>query len=285
MVDMPQGMHGSFFAGRLIAVPETRQLDVLADLLQKRGADVLRCPLVAILDAPDAGPVLDWIERFIAKPPDLFVIYTGEGIQRLIGFAAKADLRQRFVSALAVPRKLCRGPKPRRALKQLGLNADIDALAPTTAGIVDTLSALDLTHLRVAVQLYGDKRIPELDEFLAAKGIVADFVAPYVYASAADDERVLDLVARLHEGEIDAIAFTSKSQVDRLFKLARERGLENRLQAALARTCVAAIGPVVAATLEAAGVSVDTMPEESFFMKPLVTALAERFGAPEQSKD
>jgi uroporphyrinogen-III synthase len=63
-----------------------------------------------------------------------------------------------------------------------------------------------------------------------------------------------------------------------LFKLARNRGLEAQLQAGLASSCVAAIGPVVAASLMAAGVAVDSMPEDSFFMKPLVTALAERFG-------
>jgi uroporphyrinogen-III synthase len=272
-------MHGNQFSGRLIAVPETRQLDVFADLLKNRGADVLRCPLVAIHDTPHTASVLAWIERFIAHPPDLFVIYTGEGLDRLLGFADRAGRQAEFLTALGQARKLCRGPKPRRALKRVGLNADIDALAPTTAGIIDTLRGMDLRQRRMAVQLYGDQPIPELDEFLAAVSIQADCVAPYVYASAADDERVVELITRLHEGEIDAIAFTSKSQVERLFKLARNRGLEAQLQTGLASSCVAAIGPVVAASLMAAGVAVDSMPEGSFFMKPLVTALAERFGS------
>src|SRR5256885_8420178 len=45
-------------AGRTIAVPETRELEVFAAMLERRGASVVRCPLVAIRDAPDPAPVL-----------------------------------------------------------------------------------------------------------------------------------------------------------------------------------------------------------------------------------
>ena len=264
------------FDGRLIAVPETRQLDVLANLLERRGAAVLRCPLVAIKDAPDAAPVLAWIERFIADPPGLFVIYTGEGLERLAGFAERAGCRESFVAALAKTRKLCRGPKPKRALTRLGLEAELDAAAPTTAGVIATLKTLDLAGKRLAVQLYGDKRIAELDAFLEDRGLTADFVAPYVYASETDDARVVDLITRLARGEIHAVTFTSQSQVERLLGVAHKQGLEGDLSRGLAAACVAAIGPVVAATLQDAGIGVDVMPEDSFFMKPLVTALAER---------
>ena len=41
----------------------------------------------------------------------------------------------------------------------------------------------------------------------------------------------------------------------------------------LSRAKVAAVGPVVAEALKAVGVRVDMMPEESFFMKPLVNAI------------
>lgn len=263
--------------GRLIAVPETRQLDVLAELLERRGAAVLRCPLVAIKDAPEAAPVEAWITRLIAETPALFVIYTGEGLKRLLGFAERAGKREAFVGALAAVRKLCRGPKPKRVLKTLGLESEIDAAAPTTAGIVETLGTLELAGRRVAVQLYGDEHIPALDARLAELGAVPDCVAPYVYASAADDERVVDLIRRLEAREIDAITFTSKSQVERLLDIARERGLEQGLADGLARTCVAAVGPVVAETLESAGIAVDTMPADAFFMKPLVTELQKHF--------
>lgn len=264
-------------AGRVVAVPETRQLDVLAAMLEKRGARVLRCPLVSIRDAEPAQPVLDWISRFIEAPPDLLILYTGEGIARLMGFARRAGLPEPFVTALARTRKLTRGPKPKRVLRELGLDADVEAVAPTTDGIVATLDGLELAGRRVGVQLYGSEPNQPLRDYLAARGALCDPVAPYCYATAADDEQVADLVAKLGRGEIDAVAFTSKAQLDRLGKLARERGIEAELRRGLESTRIAAIGPVVAAELEAAGLRVDAMPAENFHMKPLVNALAALF--------
>ncbi len=52
--------------GRTIALPETRELDLLADMLERHGAGTLRCPMVAIVDAPDAAPIEAWLERFAA---------------------------------------------------------------------------------------------------------------------------------------------------------------------------------------------------------------------------
>jgi len=267
------------FHGRVIAVPETRQLDVLTGLLESRGAAVVRCPLVAIKDSPDAPAVTAWLRRLIADPPALIVFYTGEGIERLLGFAERAGLEEPFVAVLRSTRKLCRGPKPKRALRRLGLETELEAAAPTTAGVIATLGTLDIRGARIAVQLYGGKEIPELARHFAAHGAQPDWVAPYRYASAADDERVVDLIARMERGSIDAIAFTSQSQAERLFELARARGLEPALAAGFGKTFVAAVGPVVGEALAAAGVAVGAMPEDSYSMKPLVTALAEHFAA------
>ena len=44
---------------RTIALAEGRQLEELAQMLEKEGATVLRCPMLSILDAPDPGPVLE----------------------------------------------------------------------------------------------------------------------------------------------------------------------------------------------------------------------------------
>jgi uroporphyrinogen-III synthase len=55
--------------GRRIVVPETREIEVLAGMLERHGATVIRCPLVAIRDAADPAPIIAWIERFIATHP------------------------------------------------------------------------------------------------------------------------------------------------------------------------------------------------------------------------
>jgi uroporphyrinogen-III synthase len=259
--------------GRVIAVPETRQLHVLAGLLRKRGATVLRCPLVGIKDHPDQQAVTAWIRRQIASPPQLLVFYTGEGIERLLECARRAEIETQFVALLAATPKLTRGPKPKRALKRLGLEPQHEAPTPTTAGLIAALDALDVAGTRVAVQLYDAAQEPTLVEHLRGLGADVDVVAPYVYASAADDAQVVELIDELRGGRVDAIAFTSKAQVERLRKLARARGLEPALATGLAATKIAAVGPVVADELRSAGWRVDAMPEDSYSMKPLVTAL------------
>jgi uroporphyrinogen-III synthase len=265
--------------GKLIAVPETRQLDVLAGLLERRGAKTLRCPLVAIDDHPDQEAVLAWIERLIAEPADLVAFYTGEGIERLLARAERAGRKPAFVAALERTPKLTRGPKPKRALRALALAPEHEATEPTTAGLVAASRGIATPRGRVAIQLFDESQDTALVEHFRERGVVVDCVAPYVYASAAEEERVVELIRALAAGRVDAVAFTSTAQVRRLFDVAARHGLEPALGAGLVHTPVAAVGPVVRDELVAAGVRVGAMPEESFSMKPLVTSVAELLGA------
>src|SRR5277367_6524518 len=101
-------------AGRRIVVPETREIEVLAGMLERHGAAVIRCPLVAIRDAADPAPIVAWLERFVTEPPDDVILFTGEGLQRLNRLAELHGLSERFVATLARVRKITRGPKPAR---------------------------------------------------------------------------------------------------------------------------------------------------------------------------
>jgi uroporphyrinogen-III synthase len=269
-------MQEQTLSGRTIAVPETRELDVFASMLERRGASVLRCPLVAILDAPDPQPVLQWIKRFNDANFDDLILLTGEGLRRLLACIDRhePELRDGFVLELARIRKITRGPKPAKALRELGLKPDIAAEVPTTAGVIDSLRSEDLIGRRFAVQLYGTDPNEPLIEFLNAAGARVATVAPYIYANKAADDVVVDLLKKMAAGAVDIIAFTSKSQVDRLFATAPAE----LVQAALRRTEVAAVGPVVRDALEAHAVQVRFMPQDSFFMKPLTSTLEEAIG-------
>lgn len=264
--------------GRVIALPETRELDLFASLLERRGAKTLRCPLVSILDTPDEAPVIAWLRRCVAGEFDDLILLTGEGLRRLLGFAERAGLREDFVNSLGGLRKITRGPKPARALRDIGLRPDIAASEPTTDGIIRDLAQQALKGRRVGVQLYGQEPNQKLMDFLTQAGATADPVSPYIYADAADDERVRDLIRQIAQGGLDAIAFTSSPQVQRLFDVARAAGLEPQLRQGLGAIQVAAVGPLVADTLRQAGLRVDLMPPDSFFLKPLVSELAAALG-------
>jgi uroporphyrinogen-III synthase len=262
-------------SGRRIVVPETRALGQLLRMLEERGADTVPCPMIAIRDTPDAAPVEAWLRRFAKGTCDDLVLMTGEGLRRLLGFARRIDLEPAFLVALAATRKITRGPKPVRALREIGLGADLPADEPTTEGVVAALERLDLTGRRVGVQLYPGNANERLLKFLEGAGAEADPVLPYVYASEVDDARVIAVIAEMAAGQIDAIAFTSAAQVRRFRDVARASGREAELQQGFKHTVVAAVGPIVAAELDAIGVRVNVTPRDNtFFMKPLVRELA-----------
>ena len=265
MNQIDQALHGV-----RVALAESRELDLFADMLRSRGADTLRCPLVTIRDTPDAAQVGAWLDRFIRQPPDWLILLTGEGLRRLAGFAERSGRAQEFARALRATRTLTRGPKPGRALRAFGLKPDQLAESPTTAGVIRTLAGLDLNGKRVGVQLYGQETNPPLMTALAEAGASSEPVAPYVYENDMGDPQVLGLLDALEDGAVQVIAFTSKSQVERLFAVATNAGREQALKAALDQLLVASVGPVVSDTLTKHGIKADLQPADSFFMKPLV---------------
>lgn len=274
---------GKPLQGRQVALPESRQLDVLSTMLEKRGASVIRCPLVAIHDNPDRETVLAWLQRVTDRPFDDFIILTGEGLRRLNHFAQGQGKTESFVRALGQMRKIVRGPKPGQPLREMGLKPDLVALEPTTDGVIATLDGLELKGRRVGVQLYGEDPNKKLIDYLLSRSACPDVVSPYVYASESDDSKVEELIDSLATGEIDAIAFTSQPQYKRLRDVAGRLDKEMELKTGLEKTTVAAVGPVVAGALEAAGVRVDIVPDTNYFMKPMVSGLEALF-AGEQRK-
>lgn len=270
--------------GRVVALPETRELDRLAELLEAEGARAWRCPLVTILDAPDPAPIEEWLRVLVAGGMDDVVFLTGEGLRRLMGVAERRGFAAEVVAALGRTRKLTRGPKPARALKELGLSPDIAAAVPTSRGVMDELGKLALSGRRVGVQLYGEEPNLELRAFLEAAGAQVMPVAPYIYAPAADGARVVELIRALAAGDVHVIAFTSASQVERLFAVAVEEKLVDVLRSGWKQVQVAAIGPVAAETLRRHGVEPTILPDKAFVMKRLVQAIVAAIGEKTQKR-
>lgn len=274
---MPGPIDKRALSGLRVALFEHRELDRLGGMLEAQGAATLRVPLVAIVDAPDVAPVDAWLKRFVEQPPDDLVLMTGEGLRRLAGFADRAGSAAEFRDALARAHTITRGPKPAQALRSFGLAPGIRAARPTTDGVIAALKAQPLQGRRVAVQLYPDAP-NTIVEVVAAAGGYADPVSPYAYVPAAMESEIRVLIAELAAGCVDVVAFTSAVQVTRLFEAAAGAGLAASLPALLGRTAIAAVGPVVAAELERRSLTAAIMPRETYFMKPLVSAIIDALG-------
>jgi uroporphyrinogen-III synthase len=261
--------------GYRILILEAREEAQFSRLLAEQGADVLQCPMFEINDAPDPAPVEAWIRRFIANPFDDLVLMTGEGLRRLMKLARSLRTDQDFVRAVAKARKFARGPKPGRALREIGLEAEITTEKPTSQGVIEMLSRLDLRGHRVGLQLYPDKDHGALIGAIAAQGGKVDSVLPYIYDAKAADANVVTAIDEMAEGRIDVIALTNLGQVRRLLEVARSKGCEARLREGLDKTLIAAVGPAVSDELKSHGLRTDIFPaNEAYFMRPLISAMA-----------
>jgi uroporphyrinogen-III synthase len=265
--------------GYRILILETREEAQFSRLLADQGADVLQCPMFTIHDAPDPAPVEAWIRRFIDKPFDDLVLMTGEGLRRLMKVARRMDVETSFIAAVASARKYARGPKPGRALREIGLEPQLTTEKPTSEGIAEMLARVDLRGHRLGLQLYPDKDHGVLIGAITAQGAEVEPVLPYVYDAQAADANIVTAIEEMAQGRIDAIALTSSGQVRRLIEVAQAHQCEDRLREGLKHTPIASVGPVVSDELKSQGLRTDIYPaNDAFFMKPLISAMAAALG-------
>lgn len=261
--------------GYRVLILETREEAQFSRLLSEQGADVLQCPMFTINDAPDPAPIEAWIGRAITRPFDDLVLMTGEGLRRLMKVVRRIGVEREFVAALAKSRKFTRGPKPGKALREIGLEPQMTTEKPTSEGIIEMLSRLDLDGHRVGLQLYPDKDHAALTGAIAAQGAEVDTVLPYVYDAKAADANVVTAIDELSRGRIDAVALTNLGQIRRLLDTAKKHGWEDKLREGLAQTPIASVGPAVSDELKSHGLQAAIYPtDEAFFMRPLISAMA-----------
>ena len=261
--------------GYRILILETREEAQFSRLLKEQGASVLQCPMFTIHDAPDPAPVEAWIRRYIDHPFDDLVLMTGEGLRRLRKVARRMGVEQPLIAAIRQSRSFARGPKPGRALREIGLEAQVTTETPTSEGMAALLSRANVKGHRVGLQLYPDKDHARLIAAIKGFGAEVDPVLPYVYDPEAADTNIVTAIDEMVAGHVDAIALTSSGQVRRLIDVAIKHGREERLRAGLERTPIASVGPVVSDELKAHGLRTDIYPaNDAFFMKPLISAMA-----------
>jgi uroporphyrinogen-III synthase len=265
--------------GYRILILETREEAQFSRLLTEQGADVVQCPMFTINDPADPAPVEAWIRICIAQPFDDLVLMTGEGLRRLMKIVRRLDVEPDFIAALGKMRKFARGPKPGRALREIGLEPQMTTEKPTSEGVIEMLSRVDLKNHRVGLQLYPDKDHGALLGAIAGAGARIESVTPYVYDAQAADTNIVTAIEEMAAERIDAIALTNLGQIRRLIDVARQRGCEERLRAGLTKTPIAAVGPAVTEELAIHGLRADIYPaNEAYFMKPLISAMATVLG-------
>ncbi|HEY0848506.1 MAG TPA: uroporphyrinogen-III synthase [Bradyrhizobium sp.] len=261
--------------GYRILILETREEAQFSRLLSEQGADVLQCPMFTINDASDPAPIEAWIRRAIERPFDDLVLMTGEGLRRLMKVVRRINVERDFIAALGRSRKFTRGPKPGKALREIGLEPQMTTEKPTSEGVAEMLSRLDLGGRRLGLQLYPDKDHGALIGAIKARGAEVDTVLPYVYDAKTADSNIVTAIDEMAKGRVDAIALTNLGQIRRLIDTAKKHGWEEKLRDGLAQTPIASVGPAVCDELASHGLTAVIHPaDEAFFMRPLISAMA-----------
>ncbi len=264
-------------AGRSVIVTRTReQAAALARPLEALGAEVIALPVIEIVDPADWAPV----DIAIAHLTDYdWVVFTStNGVERLVARVREHGLEpaERFASAGV--RIAAVGTATAERLASAGVRADaVPASRDFRAeGLIEAfrvLGAGDEGH-RWRVLLPRALEAREiLPDTLRELGCEVDVVPVYRTITASPDPA---LVARLAQGGVDAVTFTSGSTVRNFLALLKTQHLEPRQ--VMEHLTVASIGPVTTQALEERGYEPDVEAAQPT-MAAMAAAVGEYFRA------
>ena len=252
------------FGKRVLVTRARHQAAAMIEQLEREGAEPLAFPTIEIAPV-DPAPARDAVRRLGQNSYDWAILTSANGVRALFDHLDAEGLDAR---AFAGVRIAAIGAETARALRERGLNADVLPDEFVAESLLDALPAAGMAGARVLLARAQDSRAL-LPEGLRSRGAVVDDVPLYV---ARPPERAdPDVLRRIEAGEIDVATFSASSTVRGCLEL-----LDGRTEL-LAGALIACIGPVTAATAEAAGLRVDLVSEEHT-IPGLIDALRRRFG-------
>lgn len=274
VLECPPGFRPDQLEGFRIGVTSDRRSADLIDALARRGAQVLHAPTLRMANAVSDDPVIDDTRAIIEARPDVLLATTAYGVRRWFEVADAAGLGEALLDVLADTAILVRGPKARGGIRAAGLNDVGMSAEETTESLIDEVLATRPAGLTVAVQLHGFLNPSQLDRLRDAHDRVLT-VEPYRWIEPDEgDERVDRLIEAACTGGLDCITFTSAPAVHALFAAAEVRGrYEDLVDAMCGPVVAAAVGPVTAAPLVAAGIT--PIQPERFRMGALIRLVCE----------
>ena len=260
--------------GFRIGVTSDRRSGDLIDAFVRRGAQVLHAPTIRMANASSDEPVIADTRAIIDARPDVLLATTAYGVRRWFEVADAAGLGDDLLDALRDTAILVRGPKARGGIRAAGLDDVGMSAEETTESLIDEVLASYPPGLTVAVQLHGYLPPSALDRLRDAHARVLT-VEPYRWIDPdMTDERVERLIEAACTGGLDCVTFTSAPAVHALLMAAEARGRHDDLVDAMRGPVVAAaVGPVTAAPLVAAGV--DPLQPERFRMGAMIRQVCE----------
>lgn len=228
-------------------------------MIRRAGGDPFVAPSVKERALEDHRDILQFVERLEAGDFDLVICMTGAGLAFLRDVISAHMPVERLAAGLRRTTIVSRGPKPVPLLRALDVPVEVVVPEPNTWKEI-VMAVASRPERRIAVQEYGKPNL-EMTASLEQLGAAVTPIAIYRWEMPDDREPLREAARRLAGRMVDVALFTSSVQLDHLFEIARELGVESQVRESLARDVViASVGPVMSATLESYGLPVDIAP-------------------------
>src|ERR1700678_3936872 len=252
------------FGGLRVVAFESRMAAEVGTMIERRGGVAIVAPAMREVPLEDNHAALDFAAQLLGGEFDAVIFMTGVGTRALFAAMETRHQRAALVSALAAVTTVARGPKPIRAMRDLGVEPSIVVPEPNTWR--EVLSALasrvGLKGKRVAVQEYGVSN-HELTAGLQARGARVAIAPVYRWTLPADRAPLRAALNAIAGGAADVAIFTSSNQVTNVIQLAEAEGIGDSVKRGFARMAVGSIRPVWSEPIRPYGLFVDFEPEHS----------------------
>ncbi len=243
-----------------MGITADRRWEEQAELLRRRGAQVIHGPTLVTVDLSHEEALRQVTLALVEQPPDLLLVTTGLGVRLWFEAAAAWGVDDRLRAALAGSEIIARGAKAASTVRRAGLEVSWRAPKETMDEVVEHVGR-QAEGRRVAVQLFAPEDHPST---ASLRALVGELVEVPVYRWRLPDD--LDPARRLVEatiaGELDAVTFTSQPAVHHLARIAESSGHGDALRRSFNSGVVAAcVGPVCAEAARAEGIDHPVWPE------------------------
>ena len=260
--------------GYTIGVTADRRWEEQAELLRRRGAEVLHGPSIRTLPlGPERGLRLA-TDEVIARPPDFVIANTGIGMRSWFAAADSWGIFDALYDAVKHSAIYARGPKAAGAAHQLGLDVKGKAASERLDEVLAMLQEEELVGKRIAFQRHGEDA-PELLESLKGTGAEVLEIPVYQWTLPDSTTAAMRLVEAVIERRVQAVTFTSAPALRNLIAIAEEHGRLSQLVEALNTDVVSAcVGPVCAQAANTEGISEVIVPDR-WRLGPMIRALSD----------
>ncbi|MDQ2945746.1 MAG: uroporphyrinogen-III synthase [Acidobacteriota bacterium] len=256
------------FDGLRVIAFESRRANEIAELIRRQQGDPFVAPSMREAPLENNTEAFEFAERLFRGEFDMMILLTGVGTRALHKVLASKNPPDRFPEALRSITVVARGPKPAAALRELQVPVTVNVPEPNTWR--ELLDAIDgRAETRIAVQEYGKSNTDLLDA-LRARGAEVTPVRIYQWDLPEDLAPLKEAARRIAGGQADVVMFTTSIQIQHLFRIASEAGIEEGVRNGIRRSVVASIGPTTTETLEEYDLHPDlepTHPKMGFLVK------------------